>query len=129
MTDACLYTEVAPLKYLLVSVSPGGDCLCNEQHRISGVTVSRLRHINSARVKMSNSGLRRELLGLISGFIVIKGRKLYESTHLFPRAVAGLSLQFIFYKASVHWMSISKIFCKRSFCILSLYDLFDHLYQ
>lgn len=83
-----MYMEVAPLKYLLVSVSPSGDCLSNEQHRTAGVTVSWLRHINSARVKMSNSGLRGELLGLISGFIVIKGRNHYESTLLFPRAVA-----------------------------------------
>jgi len=87
-----VHTEVALLKYLLVSVSPSGDCLANEQHGISGVTVSWLRHINSARVKMSNSGLRGGLLGLISGFIVIKGRKPYESIRLFPRAVAGLSL-------------------------------------
>lgn len=107
-----MYTEVALLKYLLVSVSPSGDCLSNEQHGISGVRVSWLRHINSARVKMSNSGLRGELLGLISGFIVIKGRKLCESTHLFPRAVAGLSSQFIFHNASVYWMSIAKMFCK-----------------
>lgn len=91
MTDACKYTEVALLKYLLVSVSASGDCLSNEQHGISGVTVSWLRHINSVRVKMSNSGLRGELLGLISGFIVIKGRKLYESTRLFPRAATRLS--------------------------------------
>lgn len=86
-----MHTEVAPLKYLLVSVSPSGDHLPDEQRGISGVTVSWLRHINSGRVKMSNSGLRGELLGLISGFIVIKGRKLYESTYLFPRAVARLS--------------------------------------
>lgn len=86
-----MYTEVALLTYLLVSVSPSGDCLSNERHGISGVTVSWLRHINSARVKMSSSGLRGELLGLISGFLVIKGRKLYESTRLFPRAAAGLS--------------------------------------
>lgn len=83
-----MYMEVALLKYLLVCVSPSGDCLSNEQHRTAGVTVSWLRHINSARVKMSNSGLRGELLGLISGFTVIKGRKHYESTRLFPRAVA-----------------------------------------
>lgn len=94
MTDACMHTEVALLKYLLVSVSPSGDSPSNDQHGISGVTVSWLRHINSVRVKMSNSGLRGELLGLISGIIVIKGRKLYEPTRLFPRAVAGSSAQF-----------------------------------
>lgn len=108
-----MYMEVAPLKYLLVSVSPGGDCLSNEQHRTAGVTVSWLRHINSVRVKMSNSGLRGELLGLISGFIVIKGRKLYESTHLFPRAVARPSpLFFFFFYASVHRMNTSEMFHK-----------------
>lgn len=84
--------EVAPVKYLLVSVSPSGSRLPNDQHGTPGVTVSPLRHINSARVKMSNSGLRGELPGLISGFGVIKGRKLNESTRLFPRAVAGLFL-------------------------------------
>lgn len=83
LEDAPRDTEVAP-----------GRSSRDSRENGDGVT-------NPTKVNRSNSELRGELLALISGFRVIKGR---IAASLFPKAGAGLSPWFVFQGASAHWV-------------------------